>query len=41
MFNRQVVNVYTGRKPGCGCITLLGWLVVIAFVLGACALIFG
>ena len=40
MFNKQTVNVYTGRK-GCGCINLIGWIVVIAFVLGACTLIFG
>lgn len=39
MFNRQVVHVHTGNR-GCGCITLIGWIVVIAFVLGACAMIF-
>jgi hypothetical protein len=31
VFNKQTVNVYTGRRRGCfgGCATIIGWLVII------------
>jgi hypothetical protein len=33
MFNRQVVNVYTGKRRGCGCMTVIVWIVVILVIL--------
>lgn len=33
MFNQQTVYVNTGRRRGCGCTTVIAWIIIIMVII--------